>query len=407
MKKDNSTRQIIFLGHDRDILEMYCKQYADIVWILHENAFNDDDLFIFKVKMILISDFENKNCILYLNELIDKEKILKCVSYHEIYHDLANSIASFYGADSNIQFSLANTLTRDKKLAREISNSLNPHSIKYYLIKTLADLENILALNPHMQFILKPRVGTASAKIKLISGKSDFKNDYFDGQDFLLEEYIDGKEYSVDTVSHQGIHRIIAVGENDFFDQTYIESAHRFGTENCNLEWARIERYVTKFLSKIKHINGLSHTEVRVNDKGVYLIESQLRGGGGYIENAIEILTGHNAAKIAFQLDESPDFNLNNIKTTYLSDKIVSSEMLKYKINNAELIKWVGLEEALKIAGVHSIFPNKNNTVCKELADGFGRDIAILIVGNNESAIQKTLALVKKTLYPLLKGTYS
>jgi predicted ATP-grasp superfamily ATP-dependent carboligase len=213
----NLNQQILFFGHDRGILEMYCSHYEDIIWILHKNSFIDKDLLISKTKVVIISDFDSQNCILYLNKLIDHKKVIRCVSYHEVYHDLANNIAEFYNASSNIEFSSANLLTKNKERAREISNSLSKYQVMFYIIRSSQELDDILTLNSHKKFILKPRLGTASEKVKLIDEKYYIENDYFNGQDFLLEEFIDGKEYSVDTVSHNGIHKVIAIGENNFF----------------------------------------------------------------------------------------------------------------------------------------------------------------------------------------------
>ena len=144
--------------------------------------------------------------------------------------------------------------------------------------------------------IIKPTLGAASAGVKICHTEADLRkqansilrfnittfksNNRKSG--FLIEEYIEGEEYSVDTIWYNGEPYLDAIMEKgqptgpSFPDRLYVVSDN-------------IQSSIRKELLNSSHaaviaagVNaGATHTEIRVKNGKGYIIESALRPGAG------------------------------------------------------------------------------------------------------------------------------
>ncbi|MCQ4040519.1 ATP-grasp domain-containing protein [Streptantibioticus rubrisoli] len=99
----------------------------------------------------------------------------------------------------------------------------------------------------------------------------------------LVEQYVRGREFSVNFFSSHGEHRIIDMWEYrqpddrdyDFpiWDNVQIDESHP--------DWERVEAYVRQVLDAFGIEHGPSHTEVKATADGVYLMEIGPRLPGG------------------------------------------------------------------------------------------------------------------------------
>ena len=112
----------------------------------------------------------------------------------------------------------------------------------------------------------------------------------------LIEQFVGGKEFSVETLTQDykttivNITEKLVIGEDYgyFVEDTHIEPA-RISLEDRTL----IEEQVTKALACIKANNCPSHTEVKLWNGKVYIIEMACRLGGDYItSDLVPLSTG-------------------------------------------------------------------------------------------------------------------
>ncbi|WP_066372138.1 ATP-grasp domain-containing protein [Herbidospora mongoliensis] len=108
-------------------------------------------------------------------------------------------------------------------------------------------------------------------------------------EEFLLEEFLDGPEISVETLSFDGHHVIIAVTEKECGGPGgFVEIGHS-QPGDCPPE---VSQLVIDFLDAVGLRNGPGHTEVMLTSRGPKIVESHNRVGGDRINELAEIAYG-------------------------------------------------------------------------------------------------------------------
>ena len=109
---------------------------------------------------------------------------------------------------------------------------------------------------------------------------------------FLMEQYIEGPEFSVEAFSFAGRHVVVSVTEKLTEDQHFAELGHTVpGRVDADTE-RRIVDAVSAFLDAVGLADGPSHTEIRVSPRGPLVIESHNRAGGDRIRDLVRAVYG-------------------------------------------------------------------------------------------------------------------
>jgi len=119
-----------------------------------------------------------------------------------------------------------------------------------------------------------------------------FRADSFD--EFLMEEYLDGPEISVETLSFDGRHVVVAVtdkeglgGSSGFVELGFSQPS------GCSAGTLReVTRLVADFFDAVGLRNGPTHTELRLTSRGPRILESHNRVGGPAINEMVEAAYG-------------------------------------------------------------------------------------------------------------------
>src|SRR5262249_20603269 len=115
-----------------------------------------------------------------------------------------------------------------------------------------------------------------------------FRADSFD--EFLMEEFLDGPEISVETLSFDGRHVVVAVTDKEEFGGTGFVEIGLSQPSGCSAETLReVTQLVPDFLDAVGLRNGPGHTEVRLTSRGPRIIESHNRTGGYALNEMVEI----------------------------------------------------------------------------------------------------------------------
>lgn len=150
--------------------------------------------------------------------------------------------------------------------------------------------------------IIKPVDSSASRGVKKVDTLQALQDQFAEtlrnsksGQ-IIVEEYIEGKEYSVETLSQHRKHHIIqiteklTIGEDQgyFVEDTHIEPARL--SEDVRRQ---VECSVFEILDKLQVDNCPTHTELKINKKGIFVVEVACRLGGDYItSDLVPLSTG-------------------------------------------------------------------------------------------------------------------
>ncbi len=145
--------------------------------------------------------------------------------------------------------------------------------------------------------IVKPSDCAASRGVKLLEGRleSSFLKDIFNETITLsregvvmVEEYVEGSEVSVESVTIKGETRVISITDKMVTEPPYfVELGHCEPSRLSDDTRRSIVEVAKKTVSAIGIVNGVSHTEVKVTSEGPKVIETAARLGGDFITSKL------------------------------------------------------------------------------------------------------------------------
>ena len=201
--------------------------------------------------------------------------------------DFATEISCWVAEKLGLNTNSYNTVVNvhDKAWVREKTKKIT--SIKQPITVT-GSLDTIAI--PFYPCIVKPVHGSGKRGVWLVNTLAEFEDiklnaNYNNNEDALVEQFVVGKEYSVETLSFHSKHYVVQVTEKiSDGPPHFVELGHHQPadiSEECR------ERFcvaVRDILSAVGFTNGASHIELKVTKEGdIYLIDLNPRGGGDYI----------------------------------------------------------------------------------------------------------------------------
>lgn len=209
----------------------------------------------------------------------------------------------------------------DKYLLRQKLRNSNLNHPKYFLIENKKDLDKI----NFFPAIIKPVDSSASKGVKKINSVEELKNEYeisktySNSKKIIVEEYIKGKEFSVESITYNGKTNIIAITEKTKVGEDkgyFVEYSHKIPANITNSEKLAIESETIKLINIIGLDNSSSHTEVILTKNNTaYIVEIGARLGGDYIASDLVFLSkGVDMTKniIKMSINEEIDIDIKN-----------------------------------------------------------------------------------------------
>lgn len=147
--------------------------------------------------------------------------------------------------------------------------------------------------------VVKPCEGSSKSGVSYVKNEEEFSKaiqyakSSTDGK-IVVEEFILGKELSIESISFKGTHQVIQITDKDSSSAPhFVELGHHQPAAISNKLKKKIENIIPQLLDAIGYTNGASHIEVKYNGDDIYLIEANLRGGGDDISNKlVQMSTG-------------------------------------------------------------------------------------------------------------------
>ncbi|EEM69075.1 MULTISPECIES: ATP-grasp domain-containing protein [Bacillus cereus group] len=151
--------------------------------------------------------------------------------------------------------------------------------------------------------VLKPVDDSGSNGVSICSNKEDLelalnhemgreKNErgYILEKKWLVEEYIEGQEYSAEMLFTSEGWKLISVTKKDIYGKHAVECGHVTSNELSPVE--NLEEYCINLLTIFKLNYGAAHIEFISKDDGLYLVEINPRLAGDCIPDLVKIATG-------------------------------------------------------------------------------------------------------------------
>lgn len=146
--------------------------------------------------------------------------------------------------------------------------------------------------------ICKPRDNSGSRGVKLCRNLQELQEcidealQYSKLDTVLVEEFIEGREFSIEGLHYDGKSEVIQFTEKKTTEFPYnVELGHKQPANLTEEQRDAIREIVSKIGTALKFENCPSHTELKVNDRGIFVIETSPRLGGDYITSTLTPLS--------------------------------------------------------------------------------------------------------------------
>lgn len=267
----------------------------------------------------LESDIVNKNAFDHIHSIniLNREDVYNICNEIKVDGVVATTeltiAVAAYVADkmklNGLPIKVAEVIT-DKYKNREASkNVIGLYNPKYSEVNSVND---IMKLHFSYPIILKPTSKGGKRGITVVKQESEIEGAFQYAVKesggilpLIVEEYIDGgMECSVESLSFEGKNYIIQITEKITSGAPHcVELAHH-QPANISLDMKkRVEEVLDNALTAISLTNGACHTEIKIKDNKIYLIEFNARPGGDHIAYPLtELSTGYPYIKGAIEI---------------------------------------------------------------------------------------------------------
>ncbi|CAM3631859.1 ATP-grasp domain-containing protein [Flavobacterium saliperosum] len=144
----------------------------------------------------------------------------------------------------------------------------------------------------------------------------------------LVEEFVEGHEVSVESISWKGSHYILAITDKMTTGAPhFVELAHHQPSQLPLKVQEKIKAETIKCLNALEIKNGAGHSEFKITSEGeIFVIEVGARMGGDFIgSHLVELSTGYDFVKgvidIALNTFEKPVLNKHHFSGVYFLSK--------------------------------------------------------------------------------------
>ena len=204
----------------------------------------------------------------------------------------------------------------NKHLMRQAFERNGDPSPKSFLVEDGVDVNSLDLTYPA---IVKPTDRSGSRGIYKVNSAKEAEEvlETSESESFekkvLIEEFVEGQEYSVEYISYKGKHYFLALTKKYTTGAPhFIETGHLEPAPVSDEILKKIKRVVSHALDSLEIKNGASHSEIKIDDKGnIRIIEIGARMGGDCIgSELVRYSTGYDFVKMVIQVacGEEPDF---------------------------------------------------------------------------------------------------
>ncbi|MEU1290486.1 ATP-grasp domain-containing protein [Kitasatospora sp. NPDC005856] len=279
------------------------------------------------------------------------------------------------------------------------------------LAETVHDAQGILEVAEKAGYplICKPVRGVASKGVTRIDGPGDIERALawgaegagdLDSAELLVEPFLSGDEYSVESVSEDGEHLVVGITRKISEHDHFVEVGHVVPAPLPAADQERIAAAVVDMLRALGVRRGVTHTEVLVAADAVNIVETHLRPAGDEIPELWARISGVDLIEVvARQAVGLPV--LDDVRAALAADREgPRAAAIWYSCPDAvgEIVEVAGEDEARAVEGVVDVEvlrePGKR---LKGVTGSFARAAHVCAVGGTqEEALRRAQDGVRK-----------
>lgn len=292
----------------------------------------------------------------YVVSTIDMEEVLKVAMQEKI--DAITTIASdmpmrtvaYVCEKMNLKGISMDTAIKatDKYEMRKIMKNNNVPIPVFFHTNNFDDFGEIVKNMP-IPYIVKPSDNSGSRGIfKVENKKIDLKEvyEYVTKNSrkgwILVEEYMEGPEVSVESITYNGVTEVIAITDKLTTGSPYfVEMGHSQYTKHSKKLQNEIKKITKMAIDAVGIINGPSHTEIKITKDGPKIVEIGARLGGDNINtHLVPLSTGINIVResLKIAMGEEPIIEFKYNKGSAIRYISVNKGIIK-NISNIDTIK--------------------------------------------------------------------
>lgn len=153
-----------------------------------------------------------------------------------------------------------------------------------------------------LPLIVKPSDRSGSLGVTKVEKEEDLipaikaAQEYSFKHEAMVEQFIEGREISVEFISYQGIHYPLQITDKVTTEAPhFVEIAHHQPADLSKAQYEEIYELTKRALTALGVTNGASHSEYRITKEGkIYVMEIGARMGGDFIgSDLVQLSTGY------------------------------------------------------------------------------------------------------------------
>ncbi len=193
------------------------------------------------------------------------------------------------------------TIFQDKFEMREFCRT---HNIKFPEYNLCYKVEDAICLLERIKkpLIIKPLDNCSSRGVFKVSTEKELKEHFEESLSFshfhkavLAERYINGTEFTIDTIKTPSRNFTLAISEKKHFaHNSSVANELFFSHNNNNYDYDKLKAVNDEYVMQSGMEFGFTHAEYKFEDGEFFLIEIGARGGGNMISSCItQYLSGY------------------------------------------------------------------------------------------------------------------
>lgn len=249
--------------------------------------------------------------------------------------------------------------------------------------------------------IVKPRDNSGSRGVKLCRSKEELEASMIEALEvskhdtILVEEFIEGPEYSIEALHHDGKSEVIQFTEKKTTELPYnVELGHIQPANISEENKQKISEIVSKIGKALKFDNCPSHTELKINERGIFVIETSPRLGGDYITSTLTPLsTGVNVEDELLKMSLGETINPQPKAVQYSGVRFFAFEegRIVKDVPNVEFVK--GCPHVVGFA-----FNLKKGQTVNRITSSLNRYGHLILQAGNRNAIEEAFDKYEKII---------
>ncbi|MBQ1114815.1 pyridoxal-phosphate dependent enzyme [Streptomyces anulatus] len=295
-----------------------------------------------------------------VQEQFRREELAGVVTTSEFYVALVAELAGWLGLPGNPVDAI--TVCRDKSALRSLLAEVGTPQPRFAAVRTVDEVAAAVAA-VGLPCVVKPADDSGSHNVLLCSTVEQVRTqvrtvlavtENVRGQAMagvaLVEEYLDGPEYSVEMFSWEGDAHCVGITAKTLgAPPHFVEHRHLFPAPLPTERYDALLTAVRTALAAAGVRSGATHTEVRLTSSGPAIVEINPRPAGGMIPEAIRLATGLDLLRLQLgaAVGHAPDLSAEDRGTAGVQFLTADREGVLAAVE--------GVAEALAVPGVERV----------------------------------------------------